>query len=93
MTKSKYAFKDVNFLLSNSDPASEAKALLPLLETGATVEQLRQLIAVSASEEHILFQIEPELTARRSISHRREVAAEFERLISKRLKRDVRKCP
>ena len=91
--KSTYKVKDSNSLLCGSDLASEAKALLPFLETGSTVEQLRLLIAISPSEERQLFQIESILTARRSISHRKEVAAEFERLIAQRLRSDDRKCP
>jgi hypothetical protein len=81
-------------MLFMSDPASEARALLPLLlKQGETVETIRSLIDVSAREEAELRQIEEKMNADRAIQHRKDIAREFERLISGYLKADGRRCP
>ena len=91
--RSRYASKDVHVLVRSGDAISEARALLPLLEGGASVDEIRDLITISSREVRVLVQIESNLTAMRSIQQRIEIAREFEALIAGGLGEDVRKCP
>lgn len=72
---------------------AEAAALFPLLKNGHTIEMIRRLIDISASEETELRKIQAKMIVERAITHRKKILAEFERLVTRQLDRRVRQCP